>query len=402
LFSFKNFSPCSSCADISVQVIFPGSQYQTNEQEQPKHVSSAVDSTNPVGSASSAAPPDSASLANLAEKAISALPLDLAAQAVDVKRKARSQDPGWKFGWWPYPAKKDFVQCIFCMKVILAGNSRFKQHLSGEFGYTTKCARVPGLVSKEMMAYLNKNSKVVVNVEAAEEIQISENPYPSSGTKYKQAKKKATQAAMTSFVVSAPIRPTTQKQSKSVSGMLSKTPEEVVAERHKGKASQSTLEHCTKKGKEAKQIVDDHVADFLYENKIPLHVVNSGSWEITLESIGQYEPGYRGPSYHKVRVPGLERVVTRTSELRKKHELAWKEYGCSLMSDGWTDMRQRHLINFLVNSPAGTYFLTSVDASSEIASATMLADLLEKQIEKIGKENVWAAVDEALGATHGL
>lgn len=56
LFSFKNFSPCSSCADISVQVIFPGSQYQTNEQEQPKHVSSAVDSTNPVGLASSAAP----------------------------------------------------------------------------------------------------------------------------------------------------------------------------------------------------------------------------------------------------------------------------------------------------------------------------------------------------------
>jgi hypothetical protein len=134
LFSFKNFSPCLSCADISVQVIFPGSQYQTNEQEQPKHVSSAVDSTNPVGSASSAAPPDSASLANLAEKAISALPLDLAAQAVDVKRKARSQDPGWKFGWWPYPAKKDFVQCIFCMKVILAGNSRFKQHLRACLG----------------------------------------------------------------------------------------------------------------------------------------------------------------------------------------------------------------------------------------------------------------------------
>ncbi|AQK56470.1 hypothetical protein ZEAMMB73_Zm00001d052207 [Zea mays] len=46
----------TSSEDISVQVIFPGSQYQTNEQEQPKHVSSAVDSTNPVGLASSAAP----------------------------------------------------------------------------------------------------------------------------------------------------------------------------------------------------------------------------------------------------------------------------------------------------------------------------------------------------------
>ena len=94
---FKNFSPCSSCAVINVEVLLPGSQYQTNEQEQPKHVFSAVDITNPVSSTSSAAPPDSALLA---EKAISALPPDLAAQAVDVKMRtshmtlARNMDGG--------------------------------------------------------------------------------------------------------------------------------------------------------------------------------------------------------------------------------------------------------------------------------------------------------------------
>jgi hypothetical protein len=64
------------------------------------------------------------------------------------------------------------------------------------------------------------------------------------------------------------------------------------------------------------------------------------------------------------------------------------------MSDGWTDTRQRHLINFLANSPAGTYFLGSVDASSEVASANMLADLLEKQINKIGKEYVVQVVTD--------
>jgi hypothetical protein len=36
------------------------------------------------------------------------------------------------------------------------------------------------------------------------------------------------------------------------------------------------------------------------------------------------------------------------------HEASWREYGCMLMSDGWTDIAHRHLINFLVNSPAGT------------------------------------------------
>ncbi|CAD6225790.1 unnamed protein product [Miscanthus lutarioriparius] len=75
-------------------------------------------------------------------------------------------------------------------------------------------------------------------------------------------------------------------------------------------------------------------------------------------------------------------------ELRKKHEEAWKEYGCTIMSDGWTDTSHRHLINFLANSPAGTFFLGSVDASSEIANGPLLADLLEKQIDKVGKEHV--------------
>lgn len=33
------------------------------------------------------------------------------------------------------------------------------------------------------------------------------------------------------------------------------------------------------------------------------------------------------------------------------------------MSDGWTDGKGRVLLNFLVNSPAGTFFLKSIDAS---------------------------------------
>jgi hypothetical protein len=350
-----------------------------------------VGSVDPTISALSAA----ADAATLAERAILALSPELAADVVDPKRKARSQDPGWNYGWWPDPTKKDFMQCIFCMKVVPAGIKRFKQHLADGYGDTIKCVKVPELISREMHAYFKKKSKVVINLDdEGGEQRNADGPQPSSGTKYKQARKKVGQPSISSFVVSAATKPSTQKESKSVSAMLSKTPEEVVVERHKSSTSQSTLEHCTKKGKEAKQIIDNHVADFLYENKISLHIVNSRSWVIMLESIGKYGPGYRGPSYHDARVPWLERAVNRTSDLRTKHEEAWKEYGCSLMSDGWTDTRQRHLINFLANSPAGTYFLGSVNASSEVASANMLADLLEKQINKIGKEHVVQVVTD--------
>jgi hypothetical protein len=50
--------------------------------------------SNPVTSASSS----TANLSALVEKAIAAMSPELAAQAIDPKKKARSQDLGWKFG----------------------------------------------------------------------------------------------------------------------------------------------------------------------------------------------------------------------------------------------------------------------------------------------------------------
>ena len=60
-----------------------------------------------------------------------------------------------------------------------------------------------------------------------------------------------------------------------------------------------TMKDYIQKTKEQKDVVDDHVADFLYENCLPLNIVNSRSWEILLESIGQYCSGCITPSYHQ-------------------------------------------------------------------------------------------------------
>jgi hypothetical protein len=107
-----------------------------------------------------------------------------------------------------------------------------------------------------------------------------------------------------------------------------------------------------------------------------------------LESTGQYGPGYIPPTIHSLRLPLLVKSKKKTNALRDKHELAWQEYGCTLMSDGWTDGRTRHLVNFLVNSPAGTFFIDSVNISSLVANKELLADLMEKRINDIGRDYV--------------
>jgi len=127
----------------------------------PEGGSATADSSVPSGaaaSASSAAPDVSA----LVEKAIAALPPELAQQAKDPKRKARSQDPGWKYGWWPDPTKKEFIQCIFCKKVVPAGIGRFKMHLAGGYGDAVKCPKPPPIVQREMTVYLKKNTRTTI------------------------------------------------------------------------------------------------------------------------------------------------------------------------------------------------------------------------------------------------
>jgi hypothetical protein len=118
----------------NVEVIFPESQVVGSGNP-----SSVADNTVLASASSASAAADSAALV---DKAIAKLPADVRAHATDSKRKAKSQDPGWKFGWWPDPTKKDFIQCIFCLKVVPSGIKRFKQHLAGGFSDTTKCSMV--------------------------------------------------------------------------------------------------------------------------------------------------------------------------------------------------------------------------------------------------------------------
>ncbi|XP_020963400.1 uncharacterized protein LOC107645034 [Arachis ipaensis] len=64
------------------------------------------------------------------------------------------------------------------------------------------------------------------------------------------------------------------------------------------------------------------------------------------------------------------------------------------MSDAWTDKRQRSIINFLVNSPAGTMFLKSIDASDYVKMGEKIFELLDGIVEEIGEQSVVQVVTD--------
>jgi len=72
------------------------------------------------------------------------------------------------------------------------------------------------------------------------------------------------------------------------------------------------------------------------------------NFSVQLRQRHNFCSGYKPPTPYQLGKPSLKEAVNSTSNMRKDHERAWKHYGCTLMSDGWSDRKGCHLINFLV------------------------------------------------------
>lgn len=66
----------------------------------------------------------------------------------------------------------------------------------------------------------------------------------------------------------------------------------------------------------------------------------------------------------------------------------WREYGCTLMSDGWKNKNNHTIVNFLVYSGHGTTFLKSVDIEHNRLTVEYLMSLFRPVIEDIGPTNI--------------
>ncbi|XP_023739449.3 uncharacterized protein LOC111887513 [Lactuca sativa] len=90
----------------------------------------------------------------------------------------------------------------------------------------------------------------------------------------------------------------------------------------------------------------------------------------------------------------VDKEVDYTKSLVEDYKREWKKTSCTLMSDGWSDWKNRSICNFLVNSPRGTIFLASIDTSNIIKTKEQVFAMLDDFVEKIGEENVVQVVTD--------
>ncbi|GJR06132.1 zinc finger, CCHC-type containing protein [Tanacetum coccineum] len=156
-----------------------------------------------------------------------------------------------------------------------------------------------------------------------------------------------------------------------------------------GKTKQSTLDKNNPIKQNLKMVAWKKIATWAYTIGLPFNAVRDESFQDMIY-IREYGRGMPAPSYHNLRVTLLKDALEDMKKFVDSFRPQWQKYGCSIMSDFWTDEKGRCLINFLVNCPTGMIFLKSIDASEHVKDAQLIVKMINEVIEDVGEETYYS------------
>ncbi|XP_059076459.1 uncharacterized protein LOC131043284 [Cryptomeria japonica] len=127
-------------------------------------------------------------------------------------------------------------------------------------------------------------------------------------------------------------------------------------------------------------------------------IIESPYWEQMVSGLTNSGKGFKSPSRYELSGPLLQDEVQNTHQLVEQQRRNWERNGCTILSDGWTDSRNRTLINFLVASGGQVVFLKSIDASDQVKNAKTLCNTLDEVVTEVGVQNVVQVVTDNAAA----
>ncbi|XP_019237352.1 PREDICTED: uncharacterized protein LOC109217548 [Nicotiana attenuata] len=240
------------------------------------------------------------------------------------------------------------IRCLFCDKITNGGIYRQKAHLIGGDPNVASCPKVPGHVKEELKAYIKKKKELKTQMIHEQELYNLDDDDDDETEEGDDA---------------SSLPPKSQKR---------------------GRMLQPMSSSCGSTGK-IKGPMDC----------LPFNCVNyTDAFAAFIEVVGQYGPGMKPPTYYEVRGSYLKKEVEEVNKIVEEHKVEWNKFGCSIMMDKWTARNGKMIINILVNSPKGSLFLESVDASDSSTDSTKMFSLFKSTIDSIGAENIVQVVTD--------
>ncbi|KAL6514877.1 hypothetical protein OROGR_020456 [Orobanche gracilis] len=275
------------------------------------------------------------------------------------------------------------IRCNYCSKVTRGGITRHKHHLAGDNRDVAKCIKVPEFVKQTFVEHFALKKRVKESMESIPHFDESVLEEQEQDEENEHGKRPV-------------VNPSQQlsKKSKQLGpiNLYFQPSGQAIGKKGGNQVGSSQFNEAQKK------LRFDAVRKFcrwMYDARIPFNALRYDSVGPAIEAIGVYGSGMKPPTYHEARVPMLKEEINHTKLLLKDNEIEKSVYGCSLMADGWRDRKGRSLINFLINTPRGSMFVESVDASSYSHTGQKMFELLDRFIQRVGPDDVVQVVTDS-------
>ncbi|XP_075663956.1 uncharacterized protein LOC142633596 [Castanea sativa] len=300
---------------------------------------------------------------------------------------ARSEDPAWAHAR-AVPNAKNNTICLYCNKLIKGGGiTRLKYHLAGIRGQVESCKVVSSDIRfqmKQMIEELKKSKETKKRIQS----EIG-NPY---GDPFDVDEEEEEEDEVRVVEKSPPQTLGKRKsRGKDVDIDMSQIREKKKIKSYFAPRTTPGAQPSIRSALATKAMVDNakmNVARWWYHSNVPFYASQSPYYQPMIDSIASIGPGFKGPSFYELRGPLLRNAVHEVNDFLVDIKNDWKVYGCSVMSDGWTNQKQQPIMNFLVYCPRGAMFLKSIDTSGLTKDAETLFNIFDSVVQEIGVEYI--------------
>ncbi|KAM0918616.1 hypothetical protein ACQ4PT_008738 [Festuca glaucescens] len=290
--------------------------------------------------------------------------------------KRNSDDMGWEWGVNPDPNDKTKVKCLLCGHESTGGINRFKHHLGHVGNVVSKCKKVSEEVKARCRANIEETSKKK-REKAMNDKEVREGVLISAGhTDGEESQSRAGSSVQPSKL--GPMDKFTR-------------PIDPKATRAEALKQQNINEALNK---ERTQQTARYVARWMYTHAIPFNAIDNDEFVEMVEAIGCFGPGFKPPSPYDLRETLLKAEYARTQSFLKDREEDKLKNGCTIMTDAWTDMKRRSIMNLCTNTSEGTTFMKSKEMSDVSHTSDVIFTLVDKAIEEAGPDHVVQVVTD--------
>jgi hypothetical protein len=141
-------------------------------------------------------------------------------------------------------------------------------------------------------------------------------------------------------------------------------------------------------GKQDKSKVDVLWGRVFYGNGLSFCLINDFHFKATIEATVDFGKNYKLPSLVSLHTTLLDKEKVSVAAELKSFMASAQSNKATITNDGWSDTRNRPLLNLLMVTPKGKKFLESVNTSGDTKDADFIAQVVGKAIEDVGAEIV--------------